>query len=78
MSGEEFYGAGYEDADRLPPDITKLKSLGWEPKRDLRTTFADAMAYYLENRERELANLRAQGNVPDAVTRSSGHVYAAA
>jgi len=78
VSGEEFYGAGYEDADRLPPDITKLKSLGWEPKRDLRTTFADAMTYYLENRERELANLRAQGNVPDAVTRSSGHVYAAA
>lgn len=78
VSGEKFYGPGYEDADRLPPDITKLRSLGWEPKRDLRTTFGDAMAYYLENRERELAALRAQGHVPDAAARPAGRVYAGA
>lgn len=47
VSGEEFYGVGYEDADRLPPDISKMKSLGWIPRRDVRTTFRDAMAYYL-------------------------------
>lgn len=47
ICGEEFYGAGYEDSDRLPPDITKIRSLGWEPQRDLRTTLRDAMEYYL-------------------------------
>ncbi len=33
VSGEEFYGKGYEDSDRRIPDITKAKTLlGWEPK----------------------------------------------
>ena len=49
VSGEEFYGAGYEDADRLPPDITKLRRLGWAPRHGIRETFRHAMAYYLEN-----------------------------
>jgi UDP-apiose/xylose synthase len=48
ISGEAFYGPGYEDSDRLPPDISKMKELGWAPRRDLRTTFSDAMAYYLD------------------------------
>ena len=48
VSGEEFYGGGYEDSSRLPPDITKLRALGWEPRHDLRSTFREAMAYYLE------------------------------
>jgi UDP-apiose/xylose synthase len=48
VSGEEFYGRGYEDADRLPPDISKMRRLGWAPKRDIRTTFRDAMRYYLD------------------------------
>ena len=43
VSGEEFYGEGYEDGDRYPPDIRKLRSLGWEPVRDLRSTLKDAM-----------------------------------
>jgi len=48
VKGEEFYGAGYEDSDRLPPDITKLSRLGWFPKHDLEKTLHDAMSYYLE------------------------------
>lgn len=54
VGGEEFYGDGYEDSDRLPPDISKMKALGWLPRRDVRTTFRDAMAYYLapEHEER--------------------------
>ena len=56
MSGEEFYGAGYEDGNRLPPDITKMRALGWEPRRDLRTTVRDAMAFYL--------NLPRSGTLP--------------
>ena len=47
VTGEEFYGAGYEDADRLPPDIRKLSALGWKPKYDLRSTFRDTMASYV-------------------------------
>ena len=47
ISGEEFYGAGYEDMDRVPPDISKLSSLGWTPVRDKYTTFSDAMKYNL-------------------------------
>ena len=48
IKGEEFYGAGYEDSDRLPPDITKIRSLGWSPRHDLKKTLRDAMSYYLE------------------------------
>jgi UDP-apiose/xylose synthase len=48
ISGEEFYGPGYEDATRLPPDISKLRSLGWTPRYDLRATLRDAMIYYLD------------------------------
>lgn len=48
VSAERFYGAGYEDADRLPPDVRKLRALGWEPRYDLESTFRDAMASYLK------------------------------
>lgn len=51
VSGKEFYGEGYEDGDRLPPDVQKLRTLGWEPIRDLRTTLKDAMIYYLSSVE---------------------------
>jgi hypothetical protein len=50
ISGEEVYGPGYEDADRLPPDVRALCSLGWWPCYDLVTTLRDAMYYYLSNR----------------------------
>ena len=48
VKGEEFYGPGYEDSDRLPPDISKIRRLGWDPKHDLEKTLHDAMSYYLE------------------------------
>ena len=51
VSGEEFYGEGYEDGERYPPDIRKLRSLGWEPTRDLRSTVKSAMAHYLSTPE---------------------------
>ena len=50
IDGDEFYGAGYEDGDRLPPEISKISSLGWAPRHDLRRTIGDAMAYYLADR----------------------------
>jgi UDP-apiose/xylose synthase len=48
ISGEDFYGKGYEDMDRVPPDISKLQALGWSPTRDMATTFGDAMRYNLD------------------------------
>lgn len=48
ISGEEFYGKGYEDMDRVPPDISKLQALGWQPIRDKRKTFSDAIEYNLD------------------------------
>jgi UDP-apiose/xylose synthase len=48
VSGEDFYGPGYEDVDRIPPDISKLRALGWEPRYDLRATFRDALRFYLQ------------------------------
>ena len=47
LTGDDFYGEGYDDMNRVPPRIDKMRALGWEPKLDLRTAVRDAMAYYL-------------------------------
>jgi UDP-apiose/xylose synthase len=52
ISGEEFYGSGYEDCDRRVPDISKLKRLGWAPRYDLDETFTRSAVYFYENRRR--------------------------
>lgn len=59
ISGEEFYGHGYEDMNRVPPSIEKLESLGWSPTRDLRTTLTDAIGYYVEREAAGLVELHA-------------------
>ncbi len=51
IGGEEFYGAGYEDSSRVPPDISRLRSLGWEPVHDLEATLRDAMEATLGSAE---------------------------
>ncbi len=48
VGGDEFYGPGYADTSRVPPDVSKLRSLGWEPRFNLRATVGDAMQYYLD------------------------------
>ena len=48
IDGDEFYGSGYQDTTRVVPDIGKLRSLGWEPRYDLRAAVRDAMRYYLD------------------------------
>lgn len=50
INGEDFYGVGYEDMNRVPPDISKLRALGWEPIRGMHQTFADAIEYNLDPR----------------------------
>jgi UDP-apiose/xylose synthase len=47
VDGAAFYGEGFDDADRAPPDIGRLRALGWEPRHDIRRTFRDAMSSYL-------------------------------
>jgi UDP-apiose/xylose synthase len=50
VSGEDFYGKGYEDCDRRVPDVRKAESLlGWKAKTDLRETLRVTMSYYFEN-----------------------------
>jgi UDP-apiose/xylose synthase len=48
ISGEDFYGVGYEDMTRQPPDISKLQTLGWNPRFDLDTTLRHAMPAYID------------------------------
>jgi len=48
VSGEKFYGEGYDDSDRRIPDITKARTLlGWEPKWELRPMLEVTMRYYV-------------------------------
>jgi nucleoside-diphosphate-sugar epimerase len=51
ITGEEFYGPGYEDHTRVTADVTKLCALGWAPRHDLRQTMTDAIRWYLDHRE---------------------------
>ena len=50
IDGEAFYGAGYEDSDREPPDISRMRALGWAPRYDLKATLRNTMTYYLDRR----------------------------
>jgi len=48
VSGEEFYGEGYDDSDRRIPDITKARTLlGWEPKFSKNDTFETTMWHHV-------------------------------
>ena len=48
VSGETFYGKGYEDSDRRIPDISKARTLlGWEPKWRFRELLEATMSYYV-------------------------------
>ena len=48
VTGEEFYGKGYDDSDRRIPNITKAQTLlGWEPKWKVRDVLETTMRYYV-------------------------------
>jgi len=51
IDGIDFYGPGYEDSTRVPPDISKALSLGWKPVYDLETTLRDSMRQTLADEE---------------------------
>jgi len=49
VSGEEFYGKGYEDSDRRIPDNAKARNLlGWDAKHNLRQMLEMTMDYYVK------------------------------
>jgi UDP-apiose/xylose synthase len=49
VTGEEFYGPGYEDCDRRIPDVTKARTLlGWESRHDLRSVVHLTMNYFVD------------------------------
>ena len=48
VSGEEFYGEGFDDSDRRIPDITKARTLlGWEPRWGIQDILETTMGYYV-------------------------------
>jgi len=63
VTGDEFYGEGYDDSDRRIPDIGKArKLLGWEPKWSMHDTLETTMRYYVaESRKAEPAGVARNG-----------------
>jgi UDP-apiose/xylose synthase len=56
VTGEEFYGEGYDDSDRRIPDITKARTLlGWEPSWSLHDTLEATMRYHVQDYRKSLA-----------------------
>lgn len=50
VTGEEFYGKGYDDSDRRIPDITKARTLlGWEPQWNVHDILETTMRYYVND-----------------------------
>ncbi len=53
VSGEEFYGRGYEDCDRRIPDVSKARDLlGWGSRHDLRSVVLETMRYFVDRHRR--------------------------
>jgi UDP-apiose/xylose synthase len=49
VTGQEFYGEGYEDCDRRIPDCTKVhKLLGWVPHTGMEELLNRTMGYYAD------------------------------
>lgn len=60
VTGEEFYGQGYDDSDRRIPDITKVRTLlGWEPVWSMRDILETTMRYYVSDYTKNLATASA-------------------
>lgn len=60
VTGEEFYGEGYDDSDRRIPDITKARTLlGWAPAWSMHEILETTMRYYVTNYRKTLATANA-------------------
>lgn len=59
VSGDAFYGAGYDDSDRRIPDISKaMRLLGWKPQYTLEETIERSMAYWFDHDANHSTNRR--------------------
>lgn len=47
ISGEDFYGKGYDDSDRRIPHSVKIESMAWSPKYAIEDTLLHSMEYYV-------------------------------
>jgi len=57
ISGEEYYGKGYEDSDlRIPSMKLIKKQLDWEPKTTLKDAMESTMKVFIEKYADKLAN----------------------
>jgi nucleoside-diphosphate-sugar epimerase len=48
ITGEDFYGRGYDDSDRRIPVSSKIENLGWFPKYELYETLKYTIDYYVK------------------------------
>ncbi|MGI9244420.1 MAG: bifunctional UDP-4-keto-pentose/UDP-xylose synthase [Verrucomicrobiales bacterium] len=57
ISGEEFYGEGYQDCDRRIANIDKARNLlGWDPQYDIDDVITKTMEYFVtEHRKKQAA-----------------------
>ena len=57
ISGEEFYGEGYQDCDRRIANIDKARNLlGWDPKYGIDEVITKTMEYFVnEHRKKQAA-----------------------
>ncbi len=63
VSGDEFYGEGYDDSDRRIPDISKARTLlGWEPRWGIRDILETTMRYYVTEYRRNPASSAVASN----------------
>ena len=60
VTGEEFYGEGYDDSDRRIPDIAKARTLlGWEPEWSMHDILETTMRYYVNDYRKTFATANA-------------------
>ena len=59
ISGEEYYGKGYEDSDlRIPSMRLVQQQLDWSPSTLLESAMETTMKVFIENYADKLANLK--------------------
>lgn len=57
ISGEKFYGRGYQDCDRRIPEVTKLQRCGWQPRVSLEEALRRTIRYYLQDQSPQTESL---------------------
>ena len=50
VTGEAFYGEGYDDSDRRIPVSSKVEKLGWKPRYSMSDILSYSMSYYINGK----------------------------